>query len=264
MSVPRPASFRSVRGPLLLERRPVPGGPGLVALEQRLACHGSATRLLVTGEGWLLAAVEVERGRLDAAGGATPARFTLFVPPRSVVSLRLEAAALWSLGVGGLGDPPAAHAVPVLLRAQEPRPVTAEDVLHLAGAETVRTLEADPPGGGRRAPLADARRRLHENRAGPRPLAASAAELGLSPPALCKAFCAAYGITPKQYVQRARVFDAVLMLLLGRPVMEAALEAGFADLSRFYRQFGRLVGSTPARYRRASARTAKTAAPRVR
>jgi AraC-like DNA-binding protein len=258
------ASFHSRRGPLAIERRPVPAAPGLVALEQRLSVEGEATRVLVTGEGWVLSAVELERGRLRAGGRATPARFTLFVPPRSVVALRFEAASLWSLGVAGLGIPPAPHPAPVLLRRGALRPTTAEEILRLAAAEEIRAL-CEGGGGEAHVLAARARPRLHAHRAGPRPLAASAAELGLSPPALCKAFHAAYGITPKQYVQRVRVFDAVLMLLLGTPVVEAALACGFADLSRFYRQFGRLVGSTPARYRGAApARTAKTLGPRMR
>jgi AraC-like DNA-binding protein len=262
-----PPSFQSVRGPLVVERRLLPAPPGLVALEQRLAVEQAATRVLATGDGWMLSAVEVERGRLLAAGRATPRRFTLFVPPRSTLALRFEAASFWCLGVAGLAEPPIRHHHPVLLDPGARRPQDATEVLGLAGSRALRALRAEPAGAAGDEGvglMARARQALHQHRSTPRPLAASAEGLGLAPPALCKAFRAAHGITPKQYVQRARVFDAVLLLLLGTPVVEAALGCGFADLSRFYRQFGRLVGATPALYQRAApARTAKTRPPEV-
>jgi AraC-like DNA-binding protein len=53
-------------------------------------------------------------------------------------------------------------------------------------------------------------------------------------------------------VHRARLFDAALRLLHGASVVHSALHSGFGDLTRFYRQFRRLLGATPAAYRRAS------------
>jgi transcriptional regulator GlxA family with amidase domain len=59
-----------------------------------------------------------------------------------------------------------------------------------------------------------------------------------------------FGLTATQYVLRARVDRAAAMLVdTDRPIAEVATECGFSDQANLTRQFGRLIGETPARFR---------------
>jgi AraC-like DNA-binding protein len=63
-----------------------------------------------------------------------------------------------------------------------------------------------------------------------------------------RAFSAAYGIAPHQYLTARRVDRARRLLLDGLPVGEVAVAAGFYDQAHLTRHFRRLVGVTPGRY----------------
>jgi AraC family transcriptional regulator len=67
------------------------------------------------------------------------------------------------------------------------------------------------------------------------------------------AFREAFGVTPWQYVLRARLDAAARMLRAGeRPVTEIALATGFATPSHFTTAFARRFGVPPSRWRRAT------------
>ncbi|UUN27887.1 AraC family transcriptional regulator [Streptomyces sp. FIT100] len=71
------------------------------------------------------------------------------------------------------------------------------------------------------------------------------------PTHLVRAFSAAFGIAPHQYLMARRVDRARRLLLDGQPASEVAAAAGFYDQSHFTRHFKRLVGSAPGQYARA-------------
>ncbi|HTJ83711.1 MAG TPA: AraC family transcriptional regulator, partial [Polyangiaceae bacterium] len=59
------------------------------------------------------------------------------------------------------------------------------------------------------------------------------------------------GVTPHQYLVRARLRRAARLLAAGElAITDVALEVGFADLSNFVRTFGRAAGVSPRRFRR--------------
>lgn len=68
------------------------------------------------------------------------------------------------------------------------------------------------------------------------------------PTHLVRAFTAAFGIAPHQYVTSRRVARARRLLLAGRPVAEVATATGFYDQSHLTRHFKRHVGTTPGRF----------------
>ncbi len=84
-------------------------------------------------------------------------------------------------------------------------------------------------------------------------LQATAAQAGLSPWHFLRLFSRVVGVTPHQYLLRARLRRAA-RLLAGdeRPVTEVALDAGFADLSNFVRSFHRVAGVPPRHFRNAA------------
>jgi AraC family transcriptional regulator len=77
-----------------------------------------------------------------------------------------------------------------------------------------------------------------------------AADVGVHPVHLARAFRAARGMTIADSLLARRI--EVARRLLERsslPLVEVALEAGFADQSHFTKSFRRIVGVTPMRYR---------------
>jgi AraC family transcriptional regulator len=74
---------------------------------------------------------------------------------------------------------------------------------------------------------------------------------GLSRGHFTKAFRVATGLTPHQWLQRYRIDKAKHLLLSpALTIAEIALSCGFADQSHLTRVFSRLVGDTPAAWRR--------------
>lgn len=69
------------------------------------------------------------------------------------------------------------------------------------------------------------------------------------PAHLVRAFGAAFGIAPHQYLMSRRVERARRLLLEGMRPSEAAAVAGFYDQAHLTRHFRRWVGVTPGRYR---------------
>jgi AraC family transcriptional regulator len=81
-------------------------------------------------------------------------------------------------------------------------------------------------------------------------LDALAAEVGLSPLYLARAFRLAVGQSPHQYVVGRRVEAAKRLLLdSDAPIADVALAAGFSSQSHLSNWFRRTVGVSPAVYR---------------
>ncbi|MBX2801433.1 MAG: AraC family transcriptional regulator [Myxococcales bacterium] len=98
----------------------------------------------------------------------------------------------------------------------------------------------------------------------PTPLAWVAEQAGWSESHVHRVFRAVVGQTPKQYTLRLRLDAAAIELAAGdAPILEVALETGFASHAVFTRAFRRQFGCTPTNYR-ARARAASGVAPLAR
>ena len=63
---------------------------------------------------------------------------------------------------------------------------------------------------------------------------------------LCRLFKTYLGMTPTKYINNLKVaYARDLMITSGFSITEAALEAGFENLSHFYHVFGELIGKSP-------------------
>jgi AraC family transcriptional regulator len=84
------------------------------------------------------------------------------------------------------------------------------------------------------------------------PLAALAAEVGLSTWHFARAFCAATGLPPHRFQTRRRIARAEALLAgTDRGVTEIALEVGYLSGQAFARAFLRETGTTPSAFRAA-------------
>lgn len=73
---------------------------------------------------------------------------------------------------------------------------------------------------------------------------------GLSVDHFVRAFRSAIGEPPHRYLLRERIHEAQRLLsTTSRPLVDIALQTGFADQSHFHTAFRRWVGTTPSRYR---------------
>jgi AraC-like DNA-binding protein len=72
--------------------------------------------------------------------------------------------------------------------------------------------------------------------------------VGVSRFQLLRGFAREVGTTPHAYLVQRRIQFARRLLVAGRPIVEAAIDAGFADQSHLTRAFVRQFGITPGRY----------------
>lgn len=81
-------------------------------------------------------------------------------------------------------------------------------------------------------------------------LGSLAREAGLSPYHFLRSFQELTGLTPHQFVRRARLRKAAVRLAAGKEkVLDVALDSGFGDVSSFNRAFRTEFGQNPSAYR---------------
>jgi len=94
---------------------------------------------------------------------------------------------------------------------------------------------------------------LDENAHEPIDLGAAARQAGLSAFHFLRVFERVIGVTPHQYLMRARLRRAARLLAAdSRPITDVAFDSGFGDLSNFVRSFRRAAGLSPRRFRQAA------------
>lgn len=109
------------------------------------------------------------------------------------------------------------------------------------------------PGGADALTFAQERRvreHVHQHLDASLTLEELAAVAGMSRFRFARRFRSSTGTTPHEYVLRARVGRAcVLLERTGTPLFEVAARCGFADQSHLTREFRKRTGTTPGRYR---------------
>jgi AraC family transcriptional regulator len=101
--------------------------------------------------------------------------------------------------------------------------------------------------------ITDSVRWIEDHVETPLALDALARHAGLSPYHFLRTFEAVTGVTPHQYVQRARLrLAATRVLTSPARLIDIGLDSGFGDVSNFNRAFRAEFGVSPRRYRTAS------------
>lgn len=124
-----------------------------------------------------------------------------------------------------------------------------------ASRRAIRALAPRDDVGELRTPafLDEARRRFDVAHGERVSLAAVAAQVGVHPGHLTRAFRARFGVSPIEYVLDLRVRRAADALAMSdAPLCRIAVDVGFADQPHLTRVFRRETGLTPAAYRRLS------------
>lgn len=220
--------YRSGTGRELL----TPGSLLLGNAEQAFECahdHGAGDRCL----SFHFAPDYYER--LCSEGGAPP-RFPVSRLPPVPATSRLVARALAALGAGA--------------------PLGWEEIAIELAARTAAALGKSPSRTADPSPSAVKRvahivRRIERHPDGEHALGSLARDAGLSPYHFLRTFESVAGVTPHQFVLRARLRQAAVRLALehGR-VLDVALDSGFGDVSSFNRAFRAEFGVSPRAFRR--------------
>jgi len=118
-------------------------------------------------------------------------------------------------------------------------------------AAALPSMAGASPGAAAVARVTESVRRIERDPGAPWTLAQLAADAGQSPFHYLRTFRRLAGVTPHQYVLRARLRLAAERLLTddGAKVIEIALAAGFGDVSNFNAAFRVEFGVTPRAYR---------------
>jgi AraC family transcriptional regulator len=200
--------------------------------------HGSGDRCLAFG----FTAEYFERLMSDAGARGRARLRALRVPPlRPLAPLVAEACSAWTERDG--------HFARGLW----------EDLALRVAAATAR-LAAEPTGTPRIPRNAERRvvravRLIDRDPSAPLALDQLAREAALSPYHFLRTFARVTGVTPHQYMLRARLRQAAVRLVADdAQIVDAALDAGFADLSSFNRAFRAEFGAAPREHRARSRR----------
>ena len=155
--------------------------------------------------------------------------------------------------------PPLMALTPIIASAEWARTAGDADALEeialgIAGrvvsllADHARSPSAPSPRDQRQ--IAAVLRRIEREAHLPLNLADLAQEASMSRYHFLRTFRHVVGLTPHQFVLRTRLHTAAVELRRSvRPILDIALDAGFADLSTFNRRFRATMGVTPGTYR---------------
>jgi predicted ATPase/DNA-binding winged helix-turn-helix (wHTH) protein/AraC-like DNA-binding protein len=128
----------------------------------------------------------------------------------------------------------------------------------ILGAHVLRTYAGLPPlAVTKRGGLATWQERraaemMSENLDGNVHLSELARECGLSVSHFTRAFRKSFGVSPYRWLLERRIDHAKVLLVTGDlPIANIAMQSGFSDQAAFTRVFGRIVGDSPGRWKRA-------------
>jgi AraC family transcriptional regulator len=198
--------------------------------------HGSGDWCLAFG----YAPGYFERLAADAGVHGKPRLRALRVPSvRATAPIVTEACAMWSASTDVCDESPAQHDTD----AWEDLGVRIAAAAVELAADTTRSPRAPPKaerGAARAARLIDRDPRVALT------LSELAREAHLSRYHFLRTFARVTGLTPRQYVLRARLRSAAVRLATGdERVIDVALDCGFRDISNFNRAFHAEFGRSP-------------------
>jgi AraC-like DNA-binding protein len=221
-------------------------------MTQQYRIDGAYDGHLITATDWLFSLVWREGGSCELASAdgrdCPPEAFAIFLPPFSIVRVFWRDCLIRSIGLLSqrpLASTPA-HAIRFTPGPTAPPHTAAAVEQCLLRARPTITISAQPRP---RSPAGRAKTILDNAWDQSLSLSSVAREIGVAAATLTRSFRRELGLTPLDYRHRLQIMAALQRIATGQPIVDAAFETGFGDLSSFYRQFARLAHASPAQYR---------------
>ncbi len=226
-----------------------PRGDGSYSIADDIHIDGEGTSPFVFGRGWLLEIIELISGDYYFVTGRDEIRplsrrFGVFYPPFTLVRACVNKMRGHVAGVGSINRIQGAPGIPVLFEADHVS--TPTDIEHvpsiLNSARELRSIEFSPHAS---TLSKHAKRLIDENYMASSSIARIARELGVSHSHLSRQFRRDYEMSPSTYLNKLRVAEATFLMSAGEPIVDASLDAGYNDLSGFYKQFRKSTSVSP-------------------
>jgi AraC-like DNA-binding protein len=236
-------------------------GDGVVRVDQEITMRTSGAGLDAPGDHWVFAVITLRAGKLsylrDGSEVEPPGKkFAMFLPPYSLIQVRLETAQVRTISFcGHAGTGPQLPNEPVLLLWRGAAPNSQEEIV-----QAMRVAPLLVPVGRALQPGPQAqmiKQMLDRTYRDTTSLGALSRRLGCTLASMSRCFRIAYGIPPVEYRHSMRATDALVRLVRGDRVIDVSGDIGFQDLSRFYAQFRKRACAPPGSYR-PTAKNAKT------
>lgn len=237
--------IKSKRSGFAIDRKVVSAPRGMIGLNQNLNIEKDSTQTLVTGDGVILTYVEIKKGSFFIGDHQMPSRFLLYIPKYSLINIHFSSCLISTLGVVSKREIFKDINVPILINVNE-KIISICSLLKVTPPEKYLIFDPDLDVS---AIIKESRQYLLTCLTCRNPVSKASGQIGMNSYEISKKFKAAYKISPKSYVNKVRLFDAVFFLLNGKDIITTAFDSGFCDLKRFYSQFARSLGSTPGEYK---------------
>jgi len=223
---------------------------GSYAFYDEIDIPGEGTSNFTFATGWLIEIVHLTSGKYHFYSDGEVVRpisghFGVFYPPFTLVKAFSRDIKGTVCGIGGVKQPANLPRRPVIFQTDHNGPFADLDqgleVLNLGTNKEIIEVNTKPSLLSVRAKrLIDANYLVYPS------ISRIAARLGVSPEHLSRQFKRDFGLSPSSYLHQLRVAEATLRLSLGEEIIDISQEVGYNDLSRFYKQFKKSTGTSPA------------------
>lgn len=226
---------------------------GLIELHRRHNFSEPQPTVDAMGNYWVFGIAEILDGevsyRCKEEVFRTDSRYGIFLPKWSLVYGAVNCKEQFIQCVVSNQELP--HFVPTNAVVFEPLanrefPTSTQEVAdYLATCRILKSVEynAQPSGAAQRIKCA-----LDQNFRGNRSLAELARKMKMSSTVFGREFRKNFALTPISYRNHMRIVAGSFELLKGKMVTDVFQEIGFNDLSRFNKQFKRIVGASPKKF----------------
>lgn len=223
---------------------------GSFSFSDQIEIAGRGRSFFVFGAAWLMEILELSEGEFFFESDGREVRpfgrrFGIYYPPFTIVKSCVNDIKGTVWGVGASGKPPAGlPGGPVIFKTSFEGPFTgsgqAADVCREASG--VRSVEFNS-----KASLLSvkAKKLIDENYRIYPSIGRIAARIEVSHEHLSRQFKRDYGMSPSAYLHRLRVADATDRLSRDEGIIDISMDVGYNDLSRFYKQFRKSMGTSP-------------------
>lgn len=246
-------------------------GNGAYAIADEIGIDAEGVSQFVFGRGWLLEIIKLTAGEYYfVADGReirpSSSRFGVFYPSFTIVRCFVKNMKGRLAGIGSIHQIEGLPDTPLIFETDHEGPLTdvQEAVSILETSRNSRSIELNP----HCSPVSiKAKGYIDANFSISPSISRVAAALGVSHSHLSRRFKHDLGMSPSNYLHRLRVAEATFRLSTGEPIIEASMDAGYNDLSRFYTQFRKTTRVSPGACRSmldekgTGSKNAKTVAP---